>query len=118
MTDTKQKNVEESTGESQVLPEIHSDKSFQKAKRTRSFLLRYGLAFVTCVVTLLIAILLQSYSIKLNLTILIIFAIIIPVWYGGRGPGLLVAIVFEMVTIFSRSIPPPDISVGQFIFEC
>jgi PAS domain S-box-containing protein len=85
-------------------------------KEIKSIAFRYGLALGTCLLAILISVLLTYYSIKLNLTILIVVALLIPVWYGGRGPGLLVAIIFEAVTILSRPIPTPDTSMGQFIF--
>ncbi len=77
---------------------------------------RYGLALLSCAVTIGISLVLDHYSIKLNLVMLVVFALLVPAWYGGRGPGLLVGIIFETVTILSNPIPPPNTSLGQYIF--
>jgi hypothetical protein len=66
--------------------------------RTRSAALRYGLPVVSFALILLITIGVQRYfSIRLDLTLLIIALMIASAWYGGRGPGLLIAILFEVV---------------------
>jgi two-component system, cell cycle sensor histidine kinase and response regulator CckA len=84
-------------------------------KSWRSFAVRYGLAVATTAATLLIAGLLQRNSLSINLTILVVAAVLIPAWYGGLGPGMLVAISFELVSIVSRP-PAPDASLGNYVF--
>lgn len=114
MPDTGHKHTVESLRESPA----RLDSPFEKAssaKRIRSVALRYGLALGSVAVTIFVSAVLSYYSIKLNLTILVIVALIVPTWYGGKGPGLLVGILFEVVTLLS--IPkPPDTSIGNFIF--
>lgn len=66
-------------------------------KKLRSAGLRYGLPLVAYVLILLIAQLVQRwFSLRLDPTILIIALMIASAWYGGRGPGLVVAILFEI----------------------
>lgn len=88
-----------------------------RTKKFRSAALGYGLALGTCALTIIGAAILQYYSIKINLVVPVVLALLIPAWYGGRGPGLLVGILFEAITIFSKPIPPPNVSIGQFIVE-
>jgi PAS domain S-box-containing protein len=67
-------------------------------KKLRSFALRYGLPLGAFVLLLLIATGLKRwFSLQIDPTILIIALLIASAWYGGRGPGLLVAITFESV---------------------
>jgi PAS domain S-box-containing protein len=66
------------------------------AKKLRSAALRYGLPLVAFVLLLLMAIGVKRwFSLQLDPTILIIALLIASAWFGGRGPGLLVAIIFE-----------------------
>ena len=88
-----------------------------RTKKFRSAALGYGLALGTCALTIIGAAILQYYSIKINLVVPVVLALLIPAWYGGRGPGLLVGILFEAITIFSKPIPPPNVAIGQFIVE-
>jgi PAS domain S-box-containing protein len=117
MLNTNQNKVEKLMSEEQALPKGNFETSSLITPKIKSFCLRYGLALGIILITLLISAILSFYSIKINLTILVIIALIIPSWYGGRGPGFLVGIVFEIVTIFSRPIPPPNTTIEQFIFE-
>ena len=80
-----------------------------------SFAFRYGLAVASVAVTVVILILLQRYSISINLTILVVAALLIPTWWGGRGPGIVVAISFVFVTIAGKP-PVLDASLGTYIF--
>jgi PAS domain S-box-containing protein len=115
MPDIEHKHIVEALRENQARLDTSLGKASSRAKRIRSVALRYGLGLGSVAITIFISIVLSNYSIKLNLTILVIVALIVPTWYGGKGPGLLVAVLFEVVTIIS--IPkPPDTSIGNFIF--
>ncbi|MEN3331745.1 MAG: hypothetical protein V7641_1110 [Blastocatellia bacterium] len=68
------------------------------ANKLRSAALRYGLPLAAFVLLLLISMGLKRWlSLQIDPTILIIALLIASAWYGGRGPGLLVAIIFEAV---------------------
>lgn len=76
------------------------------AKGIRLAALRYGLALLSFVLILLIIYSLQYFfSLKLDLTPLIILAMIASAWYGGMGPGLLVAILFELTLDYFSTAP-------------
>ncbi len=77
---------------------------------------RYGLALGTFALTLIIALLLQYYSIKLNLIFLVVVALIIPSWFGGRGPGLLVAILLILFSIFTN-LKPAEMPLFNYILS-
>jgi PAS domain S-box-containing protein len=79
------------------------------------WLFRYGLAVVLFGATLGLSLLLNYINFKINLTIPIVFSLVATAWYGGRGPGLLISILFEGTTILYTPIPP-DSSVGRAIF--
>ncbi len=49
--------------------------------------------------TILIALLLRYASITFDLSLLIILVLIGVSWYGGKGPGLMVLILFELISI-------------------
>lgn len=118
MLNAEQKQVVEALSNIEALPtDSFSNKTFTAIRGKRSALRRYGLALGLCAITIAVSALLSNNSIRLNLTILIVLAVIIPTWYGGKGPGLLVAVIFEATTILSRPIPPPNLSIGQFLFE-
>jgi PAS domain S-box-containing protein len=85
------------------------------AKKIWSVILRYGLALGIFAVILGTSLLLQQFSIKINLTILIVGGIIAAAWYGGMGPGILLALLIEGTTILYTPIPP-DSSVGKAWF--
>ena len=68
-------------------------------KRVKSLALRYGLGLASFVLTILIALLLRYYSIRIDLSLLVILVLIGVSWYGGKGPGLMVLILFELITI-------------------
>ena len=75
-------------------------------KQLRSILLRYGLAAGLFALTIGFALLLLYLDIKISLTILIIAALFITAWYGGRGPGLLMAVLLQGASIILNPIPP------------
>lgn len=83
--------------------------------RWGSFAINYSVAVIAIVITLAISILLSRYSITVNMMIPVVVAIIVPTWFGGKGPGLMVGLTFELVTIVTRP-PRPDESLGIYIF--
>jgi two-component system, cell cycle sensor histidine kinase and response regulator CckA len=93
------------------------NKGFQnETKGFKKTIFGYLIAIATFAVTLIIALLLQYYSIKINLTILIAITLIVPAWYGGRGPGLLVVFLLELVTILTNS-RPPETGLANWLFS-
>jgi PAS domain S-box-containing protein len=83
--------------------------------RFKSTALRYGFSVGLFAAAIGISLLLQKYSIKINLTILIMGVIFLASWYGGRGPGILTALLLEMTTIIYTPIPP-DSSIAKAWF--
>ena len=81
----------------------------------RSILLRYGLAAGLFAITIGLALLLLYLGIKISLTILIIAALFVTAWYGGRGPGLLLAVLVQVASIILNPIPP-DSSFLRAVF--
>ncbi|HEX8263981.1 MAG TPA: ATP-binding protein [Pyrinomonadaceae bacterium] len=67
---------------------------------------RYGLALGAFALVLLTTITISRlFSFSLDLTSLIIAVMIASAWYLGRGPGLIVAIVFEITLIYFATAP-------------
>ena len=83
--------------------------------RWRAFTFKYGLAVIAIGITLAISILLTRNAISINLSILVAIAILIPTWYGWKGPGLFVAATFQVITLLSRP-PTFDGSIVAYIF--
>jgi PAS domain S-box-containing protein len=78
-----------------------------KAKRAAwPWYWRYALAVGLFAATIALSILLNSFSTKINLTIPIVLALVATAWYGGRGPGVLISILFQATTIIYIPIPP------------
>jgi PAS domain S-box-containing protein len=66
-------------------------------KKVRSAALRYGLPLLAYGVLLLIALGAKRWlALQLDLSLLVIVLLIVSAWFGGRGPGLLVALIFEV----------------------
>ena len=94
----------------------HTSQSAAVSKSVRWHpVLRYGLAIVCFGATVGLSILLSKLGVRLNLTIPIVLALVATAWYGGRGPGLLISILFQATTILFTPIPP-DSSVGLAVF--
>jgi PAS domain S-box-containing protein len=67
---------------------------------------RYGLALGAFALVLLTTITISRlFSFSLDLTSLIIAVMIASAWYLGRGPGLIVALVFEITLIYFATAP-------------
>jgi PAS domain S-box-containing protein len=87
--------------------------------KLRSFGLRYVLPLVLFVLIILFASGLKRwFSLQIDPTILIIALLIASAWYGGRGSGLLVAIVFEAtMDYFYLQAQPLTWRYGIIIFN-
>ncbi len=68
-------------------------------KRLRQTAKSYGIAFVAFITPLIITAILRRFSINSNLAIIFVGAIMAAAWFGGTVPGVLVAILFEIVAI-------------------
>jgi PAS domain S-box-containing protein len=75
-------------------------------REIRSAPLRYGLALASFALILLLSFALQRFlPFRVDLTFLIIIAMIASAWYLGRGPGLLFAVVFEATLDYFAAAP-------------
>jgi PAS domain S-box-containing protein len=76
------------------------------AKEIRLAALRYGSALLSFALILLMSYCLQRFfSLRLDTTPLIIAVMVASAWYGGRGPGLLVAFLFEAALDYFSTAP-------------
>jgi len=89
---------------------------FKMGKFFRSKASRYGLAIALFVITIGISVLLQQFSIKINLTILVMGVIAVASWYGGFGPGLLLSLLIGAATVMFNPVPP-DSTVARMAFQ-
>lgn len=76
------------------------------AREIKSVWLRYAFAILLFGVTIGLSILLSYLPFKINLTIPVVLALVAAAGYGGRGPGLLLAVLFQATTIIFTTIPP------------
>jgi PAS domain S-box-containing protein len=84
------------------------------AKR-RHWLSTYGLAVVVYALTVGLSLLLIWLGIRISFAIPILVGLVGVVWYGGRGPGVLLSVLFEATTIYFTPIPP-DSTVPKMVF--
>ena len=77
------------------------------------WLLRYGLTLVVFAAVIGLALLNKNYDVKLNLTIPIVFGLVAVVWYLGRGPGIVLSLMFEATTVIYTVVPPE----GSYVKE-
>ena len=70
----------------------------------RSALIRYGLAVLVFVVIVATAALLQHFSLKINFALPVVAGLVIATWYGGRGSGIFLAVLLQVVIVFSNGI--------------
>ncbi|HKP11394.1 MAG TPA: ATP-binding protein, partial [Blastocatellia bacterium] len=89
------------------------------ASKLRSIGLRYVLPLATFVLILMLVTGLRRwFSLQVDATFLIIALLIASAWYGGRGSGLLVAIVFEAtIDYFYFQAQPLTWRYGIIIFN-
>ena len=69
--------------------------------RILSFAARYGLALMILGAIIGVQTLLLFYSIKISFTVPIIVGVVATAWYGGFGPGLLIAILVAGISAVS-----------------
>lgn len=87
-------------------------------KELRSAVLRYGLALGSFALILLLSYVLRRYfSINLDVTSLIILLMIASAWYGGIGPGLVVAIAFEITLDYYSTLSPFSLRFAIVFFN-
>jgi PAS domain S-box-containing protein len=84
--------------------------------RIKTTAFRYGISIGTFLLTMLIAAILRHFSISIDLSILVIGALICSAWFGGRGPGVTAAILFEMVYMI-LSQPRPEHWAAMLLVE-
>src|SRR4051812_39673839 len=65
----------------------------------RALVLTYGVAILAVSLILALAPVLIRHSTSLDLTLILIFVLLVTTWIGGKGPGLAAAAGFELVTI-------------------
>ena len=87
------------------------------ARKRRSALLRYGLAFGSFALILLVSFGMERIlPFRFDLTSMIILAMIASAWYLGLGPGLLLAVILELtLDYFTR--PALDLRSASIIFN-
>jgi PAS domain S-box-containing protein len=83
--------------------------------RAKHWALRYGLAVAVFAVTVGLSLLLIWFGIRISFAIPILVGLVGVVWYGGRGPGILLSILFHGTTIYFTPIPP-DSTMPKIIF--
>src|ERR1044072_3093170 len=84
------------------------------ALKLKSTALRYGLPIVTFALVILLAVAIRRwFSISLDPTPLLIVILIASAWYGGRGPGFLVVIEYELAIQYFT--PPQSLSLKFFL---
>src|SRR5687768_14092959 len=82
----------------------------------RHWLVRYGFAVLIFGITLGIGLLNTRYfELRLNLTIPVVLGLVAVAWYAGRGPGILIGVLFQITTI-AFSTAPPDPVIARRIF--
>ncbi len=86
-------------------------------RNIRSAIIRYGLALASLVLILAVSNVLQAIlPFRLDLTSLIIIAMIASAWYLGLGPGLMLAIILEVILdYFTR--PPIAFRTAAIVFN-
>ena len=86
-------------------------------KITKSSALRYGLALLVFALTLTLLTIIRRFSIVIAPGFLVILALIGISWFWGKGPGLMVLILFESVAIlFIARTQPEQLFTAKYIF--
>jgi two-component system cell cycle sensor histidine kinase/response regulator CckA len=80
----------------------------EQPAKPRSLVFRYGLAVVAVGVILGVSLLLQQFEVRLNLTLLVFFGLVVVTWYAGRGPGILLAVLVQIVVLLLQPLPTDD----------
>jgi two-component system, cell cycle sensor histidine kinase and response regulator CckA len=86
-------------------------------KTVKSYVLRYGLALLVFFAVIALAVLLRRLAIAIDVGFLVILALIAVSWFWGRGPGLMVLVLFELVAVaFVYQTQPERLSTGKYLF--
>jgi diguanylate cyclase (GGDEF)-like protein/PAS domain S-box-containing protein len=81
----------------------------------RSFLRRYGVTLLSFAAIVFISAALAANGVRINLSLLIVAGLLLPAWYGGRGPGLLMAGLLEAMALISDPRPGTG-SIAVYVF--
>jgi len=85
--------------------------------KVKSGMLRYGLGLAAFSLTILLALTLRYFSIRIDLGFLVVVVLIAVSWFGGTGPGLMLAVLFEATTVLSASqSQTTQILTAKYIF--
>ena len=79
------------------------------------WLLRYGLAMLVYGATVGLSLFLIWLGIRISFAIPILVGLVGVVWYGGRGPGVLLSVLFHATTIYFTPIPAES-SMPKVVF--
>jgi PAS domain S-box-containing protein len=96
--------------------EIWDQQTFERRTLSGHWLFRYGLAVVLFAATLGISLAVRWSGERINLTIPVVMALVLAAWYGGRGPGILISVLFQTTTIIFYGVPP-DSTLPKQIFS-
>src|SRR5690242_7277339 len=80
-----------------------------------TFLGRYGLSLGLFAILLAISAVLSYLGATINLTILILLGLAITSWYGGLGPGVLLAVLIVAASA-GRQSKPEGVSMPMYAF--
>lgn len=81
----------------------------------RSIVYRYGLAALVFTAVIAVSLLLRYLGYQVNLTILIVIALVAVSWWGGRGPGIVFCALVAAATVAMNPLPA-DQSMTRFLF--
>ena len=77
---------------------------------------RYGLSLGSFAVLLGVSALLSYLDVKVSLTILILVGLVVSTWYGGFGPGILMAVLIVGTSLITQS-RPENVSLAKYAFS-
>lgn len=80
-----------------------------------SVLGRYGLSLGLFAVLIGISASLSYLDFRISLTILILIGLVVTAWYGGLGPGVLMAALIVGATVLTQP-KAPDASLAKYVF--
>ena len=83
--------------------------------KTKSFMWRYGLGLASFCLTLAVALVLIHFSIKIDMSLVIVGSLIVASWYGGRGPGFMVAGLIIAASIILNRNPITPAKLAFFL---
>lgn len=77
--------------------------------------MRYGFAVVVFGILIADSLVLNHFSIRINQSVPVIIGLVATAWYAGLGPGILLSILIEAISVLLTPIPP-DSTVAQTYF--